>query len=125
VTTDGRASLTLLSVEAATFFGEQLETHVEARVLPTEFALRQNYPNPFNPSTSFSIDFPAAIDYRLTVYNIAGQMVRRFEGHASAGTVRIDWDGRSDVGTPVASGVYFYAVEAGPYSDIRKMVLMK
>jgi hypothetical protein len=124
ITTHG-ANVELVSVEAASFMGGVLEADVSAKVLPTQFALHQNYPNPFNPSTQMAIDFPAASDYKLTIYNVAGQVVKTFSGQAEAGTTTVKWDGRSDQGTQVATGVYFYAVEAGSFAKVNKMVLMK
>ena len=114
-----------ISVEAATFMGATLSATVEAKVLPTAYALHQNYPNPFNPSTSLAIDFPTASPYTLTIYNIAGQVVKTYAGHADAGTYTITWNGTDNRGSKVASGVYFYAVEADGFNAIRKMVLMR
>ena len=105
--------------------GGTLDATVEAKVLPTAYALHQNYPNPFNPSTSLAIDFPNASEYTLTIYNIAGQVVKTFAGQAEAGTHTVTWDGRDNRNSQVASGVYFYSVEAGEFADVRKMVLMK
>jgi len=124
ITTHG-ATVELVSVEAATFMGAELETQMEAKVLPTQFALKQNFPNPFNPSTSLAIDFPAASEYKLTIYNIAGQVVKTFQGNAEAGTTTIRWDAKDNRGSQVATGVYFYSVEAGAFKDVKKMVLMK
>jgi hypothetical protein len=118
-------SVELVSVEAATFAGGTLETNVTAKVIPTAYALHQNYPNPFNPSTSMAIDFPNAGDYTLTVYNIAGQTVKTFSGSTEAGTLTITWDGNDNRGSKVASGVYFYRVEADAFHAVKKMVLMK
>jgi flagellar hook assembly protein FlgD len=115
----------LVSVEAATFMGGSLEANVTAKVIPTAYALHQNYPNPFNPSTSMAIDFPNAGDYTLTVYNIAGQTVKTFSGSTEAGTLTITWDGNDNRGSKVASGVYFYRVEADAFHAVKKMVLMK
>jgi hypothetical protein len=124
ITTHG-ATVELVSVEAATFMGGELEAQLEARVLPTQFALKQNFPNPFNPSTSLAIDFPTASEYKLTIYNIAGQVVKTFEGQAEAGQTVVKWDARDNRGSQVATGVYFYSVEAGAFKDVKKMVLMK
>jgi hypothetical protein len=124
ITTHG-ATVNLVSVEAATFMGGQLEASLEAKVLPTTFALKQNFPNPFNPSTSLAIDFPTASEYKLTIYNIAGQVVKTFSGQAEAGTTVVKWDATDQRGAQVATGVYFYSVEAGAFADVKKMVLMK
>jgi hypothetical protein len=125
VTTVGTGKVELVSVEAATFMGGNLEASVTAKIIPTEFALKQNFPNPFNPSTSMALDLPDASDYKLTIYNIAGQVVKTYAGHSEAGTLTITWDGTSNVGGKVASGVYFYRAEAGKFNATRKMVLMK
>jgi hypothetical protein len=124
ITTHG-ATVELVRVEAATFMGGVLETQLEAKILPTQFSLKQNYPNPFNPSTSLAIDFPTASEYTLTIYNIAGQTVRTFSGNAEAGTTTLRWDATDSRGAQVATGVYFYSVEAGAFKDVKKMVLMK
>jgi hypothetical protein len=124
ITTHG-ATVELVNVEAATFMGGQLEATLEAKVLPTQFALKQNFPNPFNPSTSLAIDFPTASEYKLTIYNIAGQVVKTFAGSVEAGTTVVKWDATDNRGAQVATGVYFYSVEAGLFSDVKKMVLMK
>jgi hypothetical protein len=125
VVTTGGGSIELTNVEAASFMGGTLEANVTAKVLPTQFALQQNFPNPFNPSTSLAIDFPTASDYKLTIYNIAGQTVKSFSGNTEAGTLHLTWDGRDARGTSVATGVYFYSVEAGAFKDVKKMVLLK
>jgi len=125
ISTTGGGHLELVDVEAATFMGGSLDATVEAKVLPTAYALHQNFPNPFNPSTSLAIDFPNASKYSLTIYNIAGQVVKTFAGQAEAGTHTIIWDGKDNRGSLVASGVYFYAMEAGEFNAVRKMVLMK
>lgn len=93
---------------------------VAAKELPTEFALKQNYPNPFNPMTTVSFDLPKASDVELKIYNINGQEVASFSGHYQAGTVDLTWDAAMH-----ASGVYFYRLVAGNYSDTKKMVLLK
>jgi hypothetical protein len=125
ITTTGAGKVELVSVEAASFMGGALEANVTAKVLPTQFALQQNFPNPFNPSTSLAIDFPTASDYKLTIYNIAGQTVRTFAGNTEAGTLTLTWDGHDARGSQVATGVYFYSVEAGSFKDVKKMVLLK
>lgn len=97
----------------------------KAAVLPTAFALSQNYPNPFNPSTSFALDLPTASDYSVQIFNVAGQLVKSFNGHAQAGTVTIVWDGTNEQSTKVASGVYFYRADAASFSQTRKMMMVK
>jgi hypothetical protein len=93
--------------------------------LPTEFALSQNYPNPFNPTTSFRLSLPEESDYSIQIFNVAGQLVRSWDGHEAAGTYTITWDGRNNQKSRVASGVYFYKAEANGRTETRKMLMLK
>ena len=93
--------------------------------LPRAYGLSQAYPNPFNPTTSFTLSLPAASDYTVRVFNVAGQTVRTWEGHLDAGEHRLTWDGRSAQGRPVASGTYFFQAQAGGFNQIRTMTLLK
>ncbi len=103
-------------LEMATYDG----TPVEAKLLPTQFALHQNYPNPFNPATTISFDVPTECEYELVILNVLGQAVTSFEGHAEPGVVEVRWDA-----TSYASGVYLYRLTAGSFTVTKKMVLLK
>jgi len=103
----------------------EADVDFKAVALPKAYALSQNYPNPFNPSTSFVLALPEASDYAVRIYNVAGQLVKSFEGHAPAGNVTITWDGTSNQGSHVASGMYFYRAEARSFTQTRKMMLLK
>ncbi|MDZ7266864.1 MAG: DUF5666 domain-containing protein [candidate division KSB1 bacterium] len=93
---------------------------------PGSFALWQNYPNPFNPSTVIRFALPQAGQMRLAVYNILGQPVRTLmEGVRPAGEFQVTWDGRDNRGRQVASGVYFYRLEAQGQVQTRKLTLMR
>jgi hypothetical protein len=92
----------------------------------TGLTLYQNRPNPFNPSTriSYSIDRDARV--RLAVYDVGGRLVRTLADEPMpAGTHVADWDGRDDEGRAVASGVYFYRLQAGKRTLTRKALLIK
>ncbi len=92
--------------------------------LPTKFELEQNYPNPFVSSTAISYALKSQTEARLTVYDILGRMVRdAFLGAQAAGAHSILWDGRDSHGRKVAPGVYFYSLQAGGETQVRKMVL--
>jgi YD repeat-containing protein len=93
---------------------------VKATELPANYSLNQNYPNPFNPSTDVSFSLPTNSDYTLSIYNVTGQLVKEFAGSAEAGTVTITVDMNN-----FSSGVYFYQLNAGQFSDTKKMVLLK
>jgi hypothetical protein len=94
--------------------------------LPEDYRLYQNYPNPFNPSTTISYSLPRRVEVTLTVYNVLGQRVARLVAEEQpAGVHAAVWDGRSDAGEIVSSGVYFYRLTAGDFVASRKMVLLK
>ncbi len=106
----------VISTELATAEG----TPVLTKELPMNFGLGQNYPNPFNPTTSIELSLSSASDYSLTIYNVTGQVVTEFNGNADAGFHTILWDASDN-----ASGVYFYKLTAGNFTETKKMVLMK
>jgi flagellar hook assembly protein FlgD len=98
----------------------------KAQALPQIAALHQNFPNPFNPSTEIRFDIPTAREVQLRVFNQLGQTVRTLvDNRMKAGTYRIKWDGKTEAGNSISSGVYFYSLEAGDFSQIRKMTLVK
>jgi hypothetical protein len=90
------------------------------------WALAQNTPNPFNPTTTIAFDAPAG-DARvtLTIYDVSGREVRRFDRDVHYGTHTIVWDGTDAGGRPSASGVYLYRLEAPGFSAMRRMVLVR
>ncbi len=93
---------------------------------PTRFELGQNYPNPFNPNTRIKLSVPQAARWTLSIYNVAGQLVKRFEGSTSGPEfVDVQWDGTNRNGESVSTGVYIYRMDAGPFTAMKKMVLLK
>jgi hypothetical protein len=80
----------------------------------------QNYPNPFNAGTAIRFALPEETDWNVRIYNVVGQLVEEFTGHSSAGYVTVRWDAANS-----ASGIYFYKLAAGNFTDTRKMILMK
>ncbi len=93
---------------------------------PRVFALKANYPNPFNPQTKISFSLPEEQSVRLTVFGIDGSKVATLVNEVrSSGLHEVIWNGRDDQEQSVASGTYFYRIEAGPYQQVRKMTLMK
>jgi hypothetical protein len=118
-------SMELAGSEASDYYGATLPTLAKGPVVPTAFGLTQNYPNPFNAKTNIQLALPVASDYTVTVYNVAGQVVKTFSGNAAAGTRTIVWDGTDNNGTGVSSGVYFYKAVAGKFSATKKMLLLQ
>jgi len=94
--------------------------------VPGIFSLQQNYPNPFNPSTNIEFSLERAGNVTLEVYNVIGQRIRvLMDKYCATGTYTVEWDGRSENGQAVASGIYFYRLTSDEYSRTRKMMLMK
>tara|TARA_B110000858_G_scaffold98188_1_gene112907 strand:- start:3083 stop:4090 length:1008 start_codon:yes stop_codon:yes gene_type:complete len=95
--------------------------------IPSSFALDQNYPNPFNPSTQISFDVPMQADIvMLSIYNILGQNVNTLVNRAlDAGRYTFEWDATDDLGSPVASGVYFYELRSTSFVSRKKMLLIR
>ena len=100
--------------------------------LPTVYALDQNYPNPFNPTTTIRYSLPRESMVTLKVYNLLGQEVATLvEGVTGAGFRSVVWNGTNRSGSPVASGLYFYRIDAraadgsGAFTDLKKMLFVK
>lgn len=89
--------------------------------LPTEFSLEQNYPNPFNPSTKISFSIPEKSNVSLKVYDVLGNEVTNLvEGDFLAGAHEVNFNA-----SKLASGIYFYVLKAGSFSQTKKMNLLK
>ncbi len=95
-------------------------------ILPSGFALEQNYPNPFNPITTIEFTLPNRSQVSLSIFNVLGQRISVLaDRQMPAGTYSMEWNGRDSYGRPVSTGVYFYRLQAGDFTDTRKMVLLK
>ena len=89
--------------------------------VPNQFKLEQNYPNPFNPTTKIKFAIPEAGNVTLKIFDVNGkEIVTLVNQHLLAGIYETDWQGIN-----YASGVYFYSISAGKYTETRKMILMK
>jgi hypothetical protein len=89
--------------------------------VPERFALEQNYPNPFNPTTKINFTVPKSARVTLTIFNVLGQKVATLvDGFMNTGSYTVDFNA-----TNLATGVYFYRLEAGGLSAAKKMLLLK
>jgi len=124
----GDGSLVEAQVDDFVLVGEFLDpTPVEdGPELQLVFELGQNHPNPFNPSTQVKFSLDRAGAASLRVYDARGHLVRSLVNeHLAAGPHSITWNGADDGGRPVASGVYFYRLEANGRTAERRMLLIK
>jgi hypothetical protein len=93
--------------------------------VPGIYQLLQNTPNPFRHTTTINFAVPRPSRIRLTIYNLTGQKIRSLlDDGKSVGFHTIRWDGQNDEGVFVASGVYFYVLEAGEVTYAKKMILV-
>ena len=99
--------------------------------VPEQTLLLQNYPNPFNPETWLPFELSQDTEVSISIYDTQGQLIRKLElGFILAGKYvgadrAIYWDGKTKTGETVASGTYFYQIEAGEYTQTQKMVILK
>jgi hypothetical protein len=92
----------------------------------SEIALDQNHPNPFNPATDISFSLPSAARVTLEIYNILGERVATLvDSELGAGSHTVTWNSTDISGNTVASGVYFYRLQAGETVMTKKMVLLQ
>jgi len=98
----------------------------EEAALPEKFALSQNYPNPFNPNTTISYALPERSTVRLSIYNMLGKEIRTLVNHVEdAGYKSVQWDGLDQRGQLISTGIYIYKIQAGEFTQTRKMIFMK
>jgi aminopeptidase N len=102
--------------QGTTAIGIPVENHV-----PDKYSMYQNYPNPFNPVTRISFDIPKKSEVTLKIYNVLGELVYLLlDETKNPGTYSVSFDG-----TNLPSGVYYYKIAAGNYTETKKMVLIK
>jgi len=103
-----------------------IQVTAEKVLVPKKFALSQNYPNPFNPITHIKYQLAKDVTVKLLVYNVRGQQVAALvDRDQSAGYYQVEWRGTDGRGGELASGVYFYRLQAGEHIFTKKMVLLK
>ena len=102
-----------------------------AAIAPNATALHANYPNPFNPETWIPYQLQKPADVQISIHSQSGVLVRELSlGYQAAGQYvsrsrAAYWDGRNQLGEPVASGLYFYTLTAGDFSATRRMLILK
>ncbi|MFA6597959.1 MAG: glycosyl hydrolase 53 family protein [Ignavibacteriaceae bacterium] len=98
----------------------------DAQLLVDKFKLYQNYPNPFNPKTTIKFSVPEKTMVHLKVFNLLGEVVKTLVNETKeAGEHSIEWNSLNELGNPVNSGIYLIRMDAGSFSQMRKMILLK
>ena len=93
---------------------------------PDQFALSQNYPNPFNHNTTIEYQISRFGKVEVAVFDVLGRKIRTLVDAAqTAGYYRLQWNGLTDAGGDVASGVYLYRLRVGGYQQTRRLMLLK
>ncbi len=101
--------------------GAPLAINIQSGLMPTAFKLSQNFPNPFNPRTEITYDIPKASQVELSVFDETGRELKKLvSGYKQPGSYKTAFDGSN-----YSSGLYFYRLEAGDFSQTRKMILIK
>ncbi len=119
--------ISLVSTDAKEISFDIDFTYVAGKpVLPTSYSVAQNYPNPFNASTVIRYSLPENSKVKIEIYNILGQKVKTLlDEFQTAGYKTIEWNGSNAQNQTVASGVYFYKINAGKYSEVKQMTMLK
>jgi hypothetical protein len=106
--------------------GQIINVNITGGDAPRAYRLAQNFPNPFNPSTTIKFDMKAKGLVTIRIYNVAGELVRTLVNEArDAGAYSAVWDGRNNIGTDVASGIYFNKMETAGFQATKKLVLLR
>ncbi|MBN2092961.1 T9SS type A sorting domain-containing protein [candidate division KSB1 bacterium] len=127
-TTSGTNPTALPAQSVTTFIGkyEKPSGVADAGQVPESFKLMQNYPNPFNPTTTIEFQIPEASPVTIRIFDILGREVRMLVNATySVGAHKVQWDGRNNLGQPVATGLYIYRFESKKYTAVRKSLLLK
>ena len=103
-----------------------VSVETEDPIIPDEFIVHQNFPNPFNPETEIRFALTRDTHVVISIYNMLGQQIGTLiDTQYAAGFHSVRWDGKDGNGSPVSSGVYLYQIQAGEFSQVRKMSLVR
>jgi len=106
--------------EIITGINDDLET------IPRTFSLGQNIPNPFNPETIIQFQIPKTCEIDISIYNSSGQHIKTLiSGTKSRGTYTVIWNGTNNAGENVSSGIYFYILNTGAVTKMKKCILLR
>jgi FlgD Ig-like domain len=115
-----------LTIEDLPDLGEVTDVEGNSNNLPGHYELMQNYPNPFNPSTVITYTVPSKVKVNIGVYDILGQRVATlYNKEQFAGTHSIEWNSKNDSGMKVSTGIYLLKMDAGSFTQSKKMLLLR
>ena len=121
IASSGRVMLSAVDKAAEASFLNQVEAQESLIEMPTVYHLDQNFPNPFNPVTEIHYSLPSSSHVTLKVYNMLGQLVSTLiDGEQESGYQSVQW-----AASDLSSGVYFYQITAGTFSNVKRMMLVK
>ena len=104
----------------------EVQLSIIDETLPITYNLHNAYPNPFNPVTTLRYDLPEDALVNITIYDMMGRIVSNLvNSQQNAGYRSIRWDGKNNLGEGVSAGMYIYMIQAGKFSQTKKMVLLK
>ncbi len=103
-----------------------VSVETEDPIIPDEFIVHQNFPNPFNPETEIRFALTRDSHVVINIYNTLGQQIGTLiDTQYAAGFHSMRWDGKDRNGRPVSSGVYLCQIQAGAFSQVKKMSLIR
>lgn len=112
--------------EFGSFALHAAESAFAVEATPTAYELAQNYPNPFNPETEIHFALPQTEHVVIKIFSLRGEEVRTLVNEErAAGFHAVRWEGKDRNGNPAASGVYLCQLQAGGFSQVRKMSLLR
>lgn len=127
--TNGEGNIQLYKASLSDNSGDLIQAAISLeknQEVPERFSLFQNYPNPFNPETNISFSLPEESEVNLKIYNLRGQLIKVLvNSRLKPGLHVFTWDGKDESGRDLSSGIYFYRLIAGEYSEAKKMVRIK
>jgi len=113
-------------VKEGEFVFQNTSLSVDENITPLTFSLYQNYPNPFNPITTLKYDLPEDSFIDIIVYDMLGNVVNNLVNkNQNSGSKSVQWDATNNQGELVSAGVYLYKIQAGEFSQTKKMILLK
>jgi hypothetical protein len=122
----------LYGLDASPIIGRGIDTEFKSQaIIPKGSSLLQNFPNPFNPETWIPYQLNLDSDLVIGIYNASGNLIRTLNlGYRPTGFYTTKdkaayWDGKNEAGEEVASGIYFYTIQAGDFTATKKMVVKK